>query len=416
MSTYILLRDNKESTPLGLGELKKLGLKPTDLIWVEGQSVCWLHPGQIKELKDIGMPEEVKAETRLETPEIITAPEITTEEPVKKEVNHTEEKVSISIPAVEPPGPVEKSSIEKKKVFVALPKQTLKPTQPKQVFPEKKIPVPVTVDQDLPVETKYSKPLDEIKEIYLENLERRKHSQFHIPPHVKRAAFYVILFIGGITAGILLNKSFSKKDAMAQTNTRTASEIRTGQDNEVLTELPNSEVINSAMTEDPAAVPAYNSQVKTFPRQTFSNNPAMAESLSQNTTILPVPAPDMQQEEEKNKSVEEEKPVRKPSIKEIYSQVSVRNNDYTVGSFGGIKNLELTVNNSSRYALDEVEVLVQYLKPGDELIKTETISVKGIGPGASKTIPVKKTNRGVKVSVKVSNIESKDFQTSTAQL
>src|SRR5688500_7729877 len=51
MTTYILLRDNKESQPYTITDLKSLGLKSSDLIWVEGQSVFWQHPNQIKELR-----------------------------------------------------------------------------------------------------------------------------------------------------------------------------------------------------------------------------------------------------------------------------------------------------------------------------------------------------------------------------
>ena len=51
MNSYILLRNNKESGPFDLAGLQQQALLPTDLIWVECQSVCWLHPYEIKELK-----------------------------------------------------------------------------------------------------------------------------------------------------------------------------------------------------------------------------------------------------------------------------------------------------------------------------------------------------------------------------
>src|SRR5690242_14790414 len=50
-TTYILLRDNKESGPYSEDGLKTMGLKPDDLIWVEGQSVYWQHPSDFKELQ-----------------------------------------------------------------------------------------------------------------------------------------------------------------------------------------------------------------------------------------------------------------------------------------------------------------------------------------------------------------------------
>lgn len=52
-NTYILLRNNSESTPLSLEDLKRIGLLPTDLLWVECQSVCWQKPQEIPELRQL---------------------------------------------------------------------------------------------------------------------------------------------------------------------------------------------------------------------------------------------------------------------------------------------------------------------------------------------------------------------------
>ena len=51
MSTYLLLRNNKESGPHSLPELIAGGLKPYDLVWVQGKSAAWRYPGEIEELK-----------------------------------------------------------------------------------------------------------------------------------------------------------------------------------------------------------------------------------------------------------------------------------------------------------------------------------------------------------------------------
>jgi hypothetical protein len=118
-------------------------------------------------------------------------------------------------------------------------------------------------------------------------------------------------------------------------------------------------------------------------------------------------------EEEKK---EEEKPVRKISLNEIRSQVSVKTNDYDVGSFGGIKNLKLTITNHSKYELDKVAVEVQYLKPMNEFLRSELVSVSSLSPGETKVIEVKKSNRGVKVNCKVSGVRSKEFSDGTAGL
>jgi serine/threonine-protein kinase len=103
-------------------------------------------------------------------------------------------------------------------------------------------------------------------------------------------------------------------------------------------------------------------------------------------------------------------------LKEIRSQVSVKSNNYDVGSFGGIRNLQLTVNNDSKYTLDQVVVELQYLKPRDEFLKSEHISFHDIGPKDSKTVAIPKSTRGVKVSFKILRIESKEVNNATAGL
>src|ERR1700748_32545 len=47
---YLLLRDNKQSGPFSLDELKTMGLKAYDLVWVEGKSAAWRYPCEIDEL------------------------------------------------------------------------------------------------------------------------------------------------------------------------------------------------------------------------------------------------------------------------------------------------------------------------------------------------------------------------------
>jgi len=51
MSTYLLLRDNKQSGPYTLDEIIAKGFKKYDLVWVDKKSAAWRYPGEIAELK-----------------------------------------------------------------------------------------------------------------------------------------------------------------------------------------------------------------------------------------------------------------------------------------------------------------------------------------------------------------------------
>src|SRR4030095_9831627 len=50
MSSYLLLRDNKQTGPYTLDELITKGLKPYALIWIEGRSAGWRYPSEVPEL------------------------------------------------------------------------------------------------------------------------------------------------------------------------------------------------------------------------------------------------------------------------------------------------------------------------------------------------------------------------------
>src|SRR6266550_4063603 len=52
MPSYLLLRNNKQSGPLSQEQLLQLGLKPYDLVWIEGKSAAWRYPSEVPELKD----------------------------------------------------------------------------------------------------------------------------------------------------------------------------------------------------------------------------------------------------------------------------------------------------------------------------------------------------------------------------
>jgi len=47
---YLLLRNNVQTGPFTLQQLQNQILKPTDLVWVEGKSMCWRYVSEIEEL------------------------------------------------------------------------------------------------------------------------------------------------------------------------------------------------------------------------------------------------------------------------------------------------------------------------------------------------------------------------------
>ena len=50
LTPYFLLRDNKQSGPYSLEQLKSLDLRHTDLLWNEAGNRVWRHPEELDEL------------------------------------------------------------------------------------------------------------------------------------------------------------------------------------------------------------------------------------------------------------------------------------------------------------------------------------------------------------------------------
>ncbi|MBM3416939.1 MAG: DUF4339 domain-containing protein [Bacteroidetes bacterium] len=358
MTTYILLRKNKESGPFSLDDLKTLEIHPDDLFWVEGQSVCWQKPGEIKELKNMvesvsennAAKKQVKPNTQLFKK---------VEKPAFRTFELTEEKI--------PEGP----------------------------------------------ETRYSNPLDEIKEIYLKNLERvQKRKQFfvYIPSPVKKAAPYAAFLLTGLLAGVFISKSKKGKNTYktAAEKEVVARPKRPGPENfsdkpEVAALPENDHEISVGMIrEEPAEkIQALVESTPAAEKKATSKKPVIAEPF-------PVTVTTVSKRDERAAQAKEAAAVPEPVPEvDISSLVSVATNDYEVGSFGGIRNLQLTVKNDSRYILEDVTVELRNLKPADEPLKTENLHFYNVPPHGSQTLSVPKSNRGVKVICRVVRIESK---------
>lgn len=416
-NSYILLRNNKESGPHTFAALENLGLKPNDLIWVEGQSVCWLYPGEISELKSLSAAGP--------KPQPIVAAPVTEEEPglVMETVSSDPvipEKITTPTPA---PASSKGVPSDKKSVFISMPASAAKeeyvqsaPATVKQSVQ----PLHFTAEEEQPeTTTKYSQPLEEIKEMYVKKLQDRKKkavNRKNLLRTLRTAAVIAGLLGTGLLAGILLQKGNSKK---AVQNTGASKQaVQQPESTSSLQTVPvdagNSE---NLLPENNANLPS--ETITDIPVETKPEPPAVNPRTKK--TIAPVtnentgtnnPGPDIltASNGERNSKTRHDAPeTQTVSIESISPLVSVKSNEYKIAAFGGIKDLQLTVTNDSKYILDNVQVEIQYLKPSDETVKTETLYFKTVPPNGTQTIAVPKSSRGVKVNYRITRIESKQI-------
>nr|MBP7558144.1 hypothetical protein [Chitinophagaceae bacterium] len=179
MSTYLLLRNNKESGPHTLQALLTMGLRPYDLVWVEGRSAAWRYPSEVEELKPYAQAVEEQPFDRFYKKEVSQAGD----SPVKSLADIPVQKPLVNADTGQNekymPAPASKAAAPavRKSVFVTMPGKaaaTSRPAPaPKPVTP----PPPVLQEREAePVETeiKYSQSLDDIKDMYVQTLQDRK--------------------------------------------------------------------------------------------------------------------------------------------------------------------------------------------------------------------------------------------------
>jgi hypothetical protein len=449
MSSYLLLRNNKESGPYTLDSLIQLGLKPYDLVWVEGRSAAWRYPSEVSELKAYAPTVEeqpfdrfFRKEKRVETLEQ-KSPEKREEAPQlpsSKEENQFTEYESRYIPQVRSSRP--------RSVYVTMPRGVqpaapkLEKPAPEQMAPDKSMqPTPAPASPEL--ETKYEQPLDEIKQLYVRTLQDRRHRQsrkMFWRKHGKNMA----LALGFVGAAVFLGfmvmgKSSSPEKTLAYqepqmemsepalanppAETDTVERMPSPASSTEIFETVNKpdRPVSSAKLEKPnpsivyTDAPAKKVEPDETTKATYKGRAEKQNPVTESSTYEYEPSTQNAQTGAREKSVRDEGSLRKENadqsltkIKQqktdassvpdhLQGQLSVRSNDYKRVAFGGIRDLRLTVTNSSPKMLEKVVVELQYLKPNEEPLKTELVSFRGIGPQQSYTIRVPDTNRGIKV-------------------
>lgn len=93
----------------------------------------------------------------------------------------------------------------------------------------------------------------------------------------------------------------------------------------------------------------------------------------------------------------------------ILSSIGVNTNKYTVGTFGGITNLDVTFANNTDYQIDECLIQVDYIKENGNIFKTEYLTLKKIPSHQDKTISAPDSNRGLEVNIKINQLYSNEL-------
>lgn len=313
---------------------------------------------------------------------------------------------------------------------------------------------------------KYSQPLDEIKEMYVKTLKDRKVRLARkniLRTNLKRAAVVLGLVGIGALAGFILRSKPAANNQLAQqlpaitapailndqpaTNDKAnyqedpaPESLPIDQLNQIKPGSSNNRIENRLLShEESVQEPIINERKPA--RNTFQqedNSSLQKETKETRKPLAVMPPPETRKQQSYREYSTETDPVtgeRKRTVRTngafadeqlmtettgksqpnnetsapdalsgLGDKVTVVSNDYKRVALGGIRNLELTVRNNSKYDLDEVSVELQYLKPGDQVLKTQMVHFKSVPANESETLRIPDTNRGIKVQFRIVRI------------
>ncbi|HXB32014.1 MAG TPA: hypothetical protein VNV35_01275 [Puia sp.] len=419
MMKYLLLRDNKQSGPYTVDELKVKGLKAYDLVWVEGRSAAWRYPSEIDELSAFAPAVEEQPFDRFFKKPAVASSAAT---PANTQ---PEGKAAITMTQ---PG-ASSNSATRRTIYVTMPGgMTVREIAPvreivREITPVREAVAPARdavappLREAAPVRERVSYVQEPATEI-LPPLPRRKQGKVWIP--VAIGGGVLVLLAAGIFIGVSIqrNAAGSLKLASKEQPVRTTAQ-----------QLPVSPATGTTTSAGNAT-----GKGQPAPLITQSNNYGSAAvrpgkprvtSLRQKTeavkTAAGIPAVvadsnAVQQADQHREAVHRTDALQSTAVDNhesvkltLANQVSVGANKYDVGTFGGIHNLQVTVTNHSTYSLDLVVVAVSYIQANKKTYKTENLYFRGIAPGSALMLEAPKSSRGINVEYKITSINSKEL-------
>jgi hypothetical protein len=459
MTTYLLLRDNKESGPYSFEDIRQKGFKAYDLVWIEGKSAAWRYPSEVEEFKAFAPAvEEQPFDRFFKRPSQNEQPA-----PQNPQIN----------PQVNPhitlqPRPSEPSTVPGKRIiYVTLPAgRSIPASRPPAAAVAAVAAVASAVAQPpiranvAPIgEEKFSQTRDDMWKSAVEINPRSQSSPWkRVLQPVAAVVCILALLAAGIFIGLSINREsigISKKIVKETALTPVSHTERTLHTEVPVTSeaspagQPSSTSTQGSGPVTQSAIPVAQTRIPVTPVLTpppsntsdilrsNSGKPASTIALAtiqkkktntprQNLMLAdkaPIATPARDSSATGLPIVHREAIHRgdetfdKDAIKSnIANLLSVGSNTYTVGTFGGISDLQVTVSNRSIYPIDLVVVEVQYVQANKKTFKTENMYFRGIAPGAALMQEAPKSTRGIKVQYKITLINSKELGLSFSAL
>jgi uncharacterized protein YneF (UPF0154 family) len=394
MSSYLLLRNNVESGPFTIEEIKGMSLKTYDLLWVVGKSAAWRYPGEINELKSFAPPlPEQLINSNLKKPGIEVSSMVTSN--IKKTDSSDErnrENSSLRVAA-------------QKSVYVN--------------HPSKKEQANLRSDHIL-FDMDFSEPLrPDPTYSFSERQNKKSNPSLHFSAKIIWISTIILLFGAGLLTGFFISdrRKFFSTDANPPQNNHAAQTPLVNSKKEIPTVVTKNTQDDIPKEENP----------------TISDHDKVSGVVSRKVSGI------TGKKTVKNDAVKKDSAVRQPvdlssfklndSLKQmaankaeiLYQKIKAHPENYinlvtgrySTGVFGGISSFLVTVTNNSTLTMNQVVVSVDYIQSNEKVYKTESLTFNDLEPGETVTLKAPKSPRGIKIMTRINLVNNRQFDAVT---
>lgn len=383
------------------------GIKPYDLVWVEGKSAAWRYPSEIDEFQLYApQVEEQPYDRFFKRDEPIQADQASKSVAANPAIPHSHDSYSA--------GQTEAHHSSARRVYIGFPggmrdntmAASAVKTQPALAARQFPVAKPIAQEEKQHTDSFHH----ELKETAVapEPASRNNFAAWRLSRAVIIAGFAVLMFISFLIVNYRSERHrLDELNAvMQQLETQEEESIQDPADPEAVAP-PNEAITGSGSPHNPTALPdrsraATASTGRPVPTQ---NRPSPSSSNSATTNnSLTSQHTGAKQSAAASPSVLPVAP--QPEHENLYELVEVKTNEYRTGLLGGISDLRLELNNHSQRELHRVFVELRYLGPEKKVVRTQTVYFENVAPGGRSVLDVPKSNRGVTVDYIVTNIKS----------
>lgn len=387
-TTYLLLRNNKQTGPLSLQELLQQGLQPQDLIWMEGQSAGWSYPTEINSLKSYVTEQKSAAQP-------VPAPGKPTEQRANTETvtrSSSASHIYVALPAGMPPR-------QEVPATPSLEAQAEALYQRVQAFAQGQ-----GVEDD--TETRYARSLEDMKQEYgswlVQQQKKKKNGSYK--KKLLIAASVLVVTTTGFSISKWINSKTTPGSPLVSYSLGTLTQAAKKQPTTVSFNLATdsfttttSAVLKSdTVTKAPAKTEIKTSQPATSKKKATTKVPVLLPMKLDSAITSSIPIPEKQPAPEVKKTI----PLSRLIIVTGDLQ-SAKNGKSSTGT-------QLTLHNNSNELLKSVSVVVNYFKKEDRPVGKETVYFYNVAPGNAPIVNATGNRKATSVRFEIGTIIRSD--------